>query len=216
MKLLQELDLSHNQITSVSFDKKQLNDTIHTLNLAHNNLTKTPSHLIVFQNLQSLDLSHNQLSRFNMFDYFDNDSNETWISFKKQINRKRDTIKLSQRDTQIQINTIQQVYESTPPDDVKQKLDKYVNDLKQLDIELQQLNKQTHAQLNILKLNSNNITHLPLDIKYLSSLKELHIDNNQLNPVPYHFKLKLERLRYVTELKYVKTSDSEKEEDTQE
>ena len=201
---LKYIDVSHNNMVKIDFntDLKHI-DHVKYLNVSHNQLKTTPSNLSVFQYLHTFDISHNQLTRFDMFQYFTNDSKDTWKSYKKNVNDQREKIKKQLTDIEIKMNTIKLQYsDETIPKLSQDELERYEANIKKLNKSLLDLNKKTHATLSVLKINSNQITKMPLDIKYLSSLKELHFENNQMEAVPFHFKLKLENLRYVSEHEY--------------
>ncbi len=151
-----ELDLSNNNLTSLSAEIGQLKN-LTSLRLQNNNLTSWPAEIGQLKNLTTLDLNGNKLT-----------------SLPAEIGQLKNLTSL-----RLQNNNLT----SLPAESgqLKNLTELYLqnNNLTSLPAEIGQL-----EYLAYLDLSDNNLTSLPAEIGQLKNLTELYLGNNNLTSLP--------------------------------
>lgn len=195
---LKELELGYNNIESLSEGFGMLK-SLEILNLSCNKLKSLPESFGNLPNLKTLDLSENKLkflpshcSSCNSLQKVYADSNllqmlPPWVSDLKNV------VEFSVKDNQFQHQTLPDTF----PKACKRlkHLDMSGNFMSDLPYSLGELEELEFLHLGsvIGELerrnfqNGNWIAKIPDSICYLTKLKELHIDENQLNDLPANF-----------------------------
>ena len=156
LSALKDLDLQHNQLTSLPAEIGQLT-SLEVLDLHDNQLTSVPAEIGRLMSLERLDLNTNQLTSLPA-EIGQLTSLEWLYLYGNQLTSVPAEIG--------QLTSLELLYLNN-------------NELTSLPVEIGQL-----TSLRVLYLYKNQLTSVPAEIGQLTSLRELRLDGNQLTSLP--------------------------------
>ncbi|GAW82566.1 hypothetical protein, conserved [Plasmodium gonderi] len=186
MKNLQKIDLSENKLKDLSMVEMNLN--LHQI-ILQNNLIDNINYLNNISNLTYLNLSNNKIKIMDGVCELIN--LKTLILAYNEIEKVPNLAKLKNLETLILKNNLIETFA---------KPSKQMIHLKKISLSFNKIRQFCFgfhfANVQELRLNNNKLTHVQEDIIYMTSLKQLYIQNN--------FIMNTEVLNHLCELNYLK------------